>query len=165
MLEPILGTDLRIEGAQTRDAAELASLLRAAYAEHGAAGLNFSAATTTEARVLRRIATRDVYVLHRANRLIGTITLRTKQDEHGPHGYVNSLAVDPQLKGTGLGRLLLERAEQEAVKRGFSRMRLDTAKPATDLVGWYERRGYRAVTEVHWDGKTYDSVVMEKVLR
>ena len=44
------------------------------------------------------------------------------------------------------------------------RMRLDTAKPAQDLIGWYERRGYRPVREVHWEGKTYDSVVMEKDL-
>jgi len=39
---------------------------------------------------------------------------------------------------------------------------LDTAEPAQDLIGWYERRGYRPVREIHWEGKTYDSVVMEK---
>src|SRR2546428_2123026 len=48
--------------------------------------------------------------------------------------------------------------------RGLLRMRLDPAKPAQDLIGWYERRGYRPVGEDHWKGKTYDSVVMEKGL-
>lgn len=97
-------------------------------------------------------------------RLVGTVTLRIKEDPHGTHAYVNWLAVDPELQGTGLGSVLLRRGEEEAAWRGLSRVRLDTAKPATELVSWYEHRGYRNVDETHWPGKTYDSVVMEKVL-
>jgi ribosomal protein S18 acetylase RimI-like enzyme len=77
---------------------------------------------------------------------------------------VNALAVDPELQHSGLGRLVLERLERDAAKRGLSRTRLDTAKPLTDLIRWYERQGYRVVGEVHWEGKTYDSLILEKDL-
>ena len=97
--------------------------------------------------------------------MVGTYNLRTKIDPLGGAGYVNSLAVDPALRRTGLGQFLLEHAEGEALAGGLRRMRLDTAAPLTALIAWYVRRGYRAIGETHWQGKTYDSVIMEKVLQ
>jgi len=47
------------------------------------------------------------------------------------------------------------------IVRTRQRLRLDTAEPAQNLIGWYERRGYHPVGEVRWSGKTYDSIVME----
>lgn len=82
----------------------------------------------------------------------------------GNNEYVNALAVDPALQRSGWGSLLLDRLENEAARRGLGRVGLDTAKPATELIAWYERRGYRVVGNVHWEGKTYDSVVMHKTL-
>ena len=164
MVEAFDDSDLEVSRASAEDAEHIAALLRSAYAAHLAAGLNFSAATATAAYVRSRIRRHEVYVLRRARTIIGTVTLRTKEDERGIAGYVSALAVDPSLRGTGFGGTLLARAEREAMARGLLRMRLDTAKPAQDLIGWYERRGYRPVGEVHWKGKTYDSVVMEKGL-
>lgn len=165
MLEPFDDPDLAITLAQPDDAAHLAELLRAAYAAHAAAGLNFSAATATEEQVRERLKRHEVYVLRRNDRITGTITLRTKQDEQGVAAYVNALAIDPDVQRSGLGGAMLEHAEREAVRRGLTRMRLDTAKPAVQLIRWYERRGYRVVDEVHWQGKTYNSIVLEKALR
>jgi len=157
--------DVRVELARPDAAEEIAALLRAAYADHAAAGLNFSAATSTAANVRGRIASGQVHVAREGGRLIGTYNLRVKTDDIGDAGYVNSLAIDPALRHSGLGRRLLEHAEAEASRRSLTRMKLDTAKPLTDLIQWYERRGYRMVGETHWDGKTYDSVIMEKELR
>lgn len=157
--------NVHAELARPDDAEGIATLLRAAYADHAAAGLNFSAATSSEEDVRQRIAAGQVYVAREGGRLIGTYTLRVKTDDIGDAGYVNSLAIDPALRRSGLGRWLLEHAEEEASQRSMTRMRLDTAKPLTDLIRWYERHGYRTVEETHWDGKTYDSVIMEKVLR
>jgi len=164
VLEPFDDADLEISRASSEGAERIAALLRSAYAAHLAAGLNFSAATARAAYVRSRIRRHDVYVLRRAGAIIGTVTLRTKEDERGIAGYVSQLAVDPTLQRTGFGATLLARAEREALSCGLVRMRLDTAKPAQDLIGWYVRRGYRPVGEVHWKGKTYDSVVMEKDL-
>jgi len=164
VLEAFDDADLEVSRASAEDAARIAALLRSAYAAHLAAGLNFSAATATAAYVRSRIRRHDVYVLRQAGMIIGTVTLRTKDDERGIAGYVSQLAVDPGLQRAGFGGTLLARAEREALTRGLVRMRLDTAKPAQDLIGWYERRGYHAVSEVHWEGKTYGSIVMEKDL-
>jgi ribosomal protein S18 acetylase RimI-like enzyme len=145
VLEKFSNADLAVERAQSDDAARVAELLRAAYAPHAALGLNFTAATVTESLIRERMKRHEVYVLRRGGRIIGTVTLRTKEDEHGVAGYVNSLAIEPGLQREGLGGTLLERAEREALRRGLPRMRLDTAKSLTPLIRWYEQRGYRAV--------------------
>jgi hypothetical protein len=43
-------------------------------------------------------------------------------------------------------------------------MAVDTAEPATHLVAWYARLGYRPVETVQWRGKKYRSVIMSKTL-
>ena len=164
MLEAFDDPDLEVSRAGVEDAERIAVLLCSAYAAHLAAGLNFSAAAATASYVRSRISRYEVYVLRRAGAIIGTVTLRTTEDEGGVAGYVSQLAIDPSLRRTGFGGSLLARAEREAMARGLARLRLDTAKQAQDLIGWYKRRGYRAVGEVRWAGKTYDSVVMEKEL-
>ena len=77
---------------------------------------------------------------------------------------VHQFAVDPQLQGGGLGRALMARAEQWAREHGFHELALDTAEPATHLVAFYARLGYRPVGHVQWQGKAYRSVVMSKAL-
>lgn len=65
MLEKFSNADLAVARAQSDDAARVAELLRAAYAPHAALGLNFTAATVTEARIRERIKRHEVYVLRR----------------------------------------------------------------------------------------------------
>jgi GNAT superfamily N-acetyltransferase len=130
---------VRVELARPDEAEKIAALLRAAYANHASAGLNFSAATATAGKVRERVVAGQVYVAREEGRLIGTYNLRVKGDSLGEAGYVNSLAIDPALRQTGLGRALLEHAEAEASGRGLRRMRLDTAVPLA------ERRNARAL--------------------
>src|SRR5713226_2588761 len=94
------------------DAGDIAAVLRSAYAVHAAAGLNFSAATATPADRVR-IQRHEVYVVRRSGRIVGTVTLRTKEDAEGIAGYVNALAIDPSLQRTGIGTIVLERVERE----------------------------------------------------
>jgi Ser/Thr protein kinase RdoA (MazF antagonist) len=150
--------------ARPDDAAELAALLHAAYADHAAAGLNFHAATVTVDEMRSTIEARQVHVVREAGRIVGTFQLRSKSDESGQFGYLNSLAIPVERRRTKFGAHLLALAEQEIRLRGWDRLRLDTAKRAGVLVAWYARRGYRPVGEVHWRGKTYDSVILEKRL-
>jgi ribosomal protein S18 acetylase RimI-like enzyme len=164
VLEPFDDPEFSITRATREDAADVARLLRAAYAIHLAAGLNFSGATATPEDVGARIERNEVYVVRQCASVVATVTLRIKTVQCEVVGYVNALAVDPSKQRAGLGTALLARAEREFGRRGVLRMRLDTAKPAIALVGWYEARGYQPVAEVHWEGKTYESVVMEKQL-
>ena len=61
--------------------------------------------------------------------------------------YLGMLTVDPTLQRGGLGRRLLEAAEQAAESRGARRIRMTVVNLRTALIAWYERRGYRRTGE------------------
>ncbi|CDS50128.1 Histone acetyltransferase HPA2 and related acetyltransferases [Polaromonas sp. CG9_12] len=77
----------------------------------------------------------------------------------------HQFAVDPDRQGLGIGRMLLAQAESWAAENGFRELAMDTAEPATHLIGLYARLGYREVGGVQWPGKVYRSVVLSKCLQ
>ena len=57
--------------------------------------------------------------------------------------YLGLLTVDPIRQAGGLGRLLIDAAEAEAVARfGATRMEMTVIRQRAELIAWYERRGY-----------------------
>ncbi|MGJ3264477.1 MAG: GNAT family N-acetyltransferase [Salinarimonas sp.] len=60
---------------------------------------------------------------------------------------VETIAVRPDLRGTGLGRMLLAFAEDDARRHGLARLRLYTNALMTDNIALYARHGYRATHE------------------
>jgi len=56
--------------------------------------------------------------------------------------YVDTVAVNPRSRGTGVGRALLEFAEAEAVRRGFASVYLCTNAKMTENQVLYPRVGY-----------------------
>nr|WP_236700512.1 GNAT family N-acetyltransferase [Allosalinactinospora lopnorensis] len=65
----------------------------------------------------------------------------------GGDGYFGMFAVRPTQQGTGLGGRMLDHAERLAAARGCRRMRMKVLRQRTDLIAWYERRGYRPTGE------------------
>ena len=61
--------------------------------------------------------------------------------------YLGMLTVLPTLQDRRLGRSLLEAAEGYAVERGARRVRMTVISIRTELIGWYERRGYARTGE------------------
>ena len=58
--------------------------------------------------------------------------------------YLGMLTVDPVRQAGGMGRTLLEAAEAEARSRfGVGRMEMTVISTRSELIAWYERRGYR----------------------
>ena len=89
--------------------------------------------------------------------------------------YLGLLTVDPARQAGGLGRLLIEAAEAEAVARYRpSRMEMTVIRQRSELIAWYERRGYVLSGETRpfpFDETTFGLsdrdltfVVMEKAL-
>lgn len=69
-------------------------------------------------------------------------------ERHGDEAYLGMFTVRPTLQGGGLGRLLLAGAEQDARRRwGVSAVHMTVIAQRHELIGWYERRGYRATGE------------------
>ena len=58
------------------------------------------------------------------------------------HWYVDNVAVWPERQGTGIGSILLARAEDVARSAGFTEIRLYTNEAMTANTTYYEHRGY-----------------------
>lgn len=61
---------------------------------------------------------------------------------------IESLATRPEMRGQGLGRRLLEWAEHRARLRPGRRVILEADASDPELLGWYERHGYRRTSLV-----------------
>lgn len=58
--------------------------------------------------------------------------------------YVGMVTVAPRLQARGLGRLMLSASEEQAVRLfGATRIEMTVISQRTELIAWYERRGYR----------------------
>jgi ribosomal protein S18 acetylase RimI-like enzyme len=83
--------------------------------------------------------------------------------EAGDSLHVANVAVRPSAQGTGLGRRLLEFAEEQARQRGLTRLDLYTNEVMTENQAIYARLGYRETARRTEDG--YRRIYMEKILR
>ncbi|RDS85485.1 GNAT family N-acetyltransferase [Dyella psychrodurans] len=65
-------------------------------------------------------------------------------ERHDDSAYFGMFAVDPSWQGSGLGRQLLGEAERMA-RDGWrcGMMHMTVIDVRTELIAWYERRGYR----------------------
>ncbi len=163
--------------APTDSLAALTALLHAAYAPLAAAGLNFSAASQTDAMTAERLAGGHGLVAVRGDALLGTITVNRAFDANlkpwaratpwfyrADVAHLHQFAVAPGAQGAGIGGALLQAAEAWAQAGGQRAVALDTALPALHLQRRYQRAGYAEVAQVQWRGKTYRSAVMLKTL-
>ena len=63
------------------------------------------------------------------------------------YGYIGMVTVKPGLQAGGIGRAMLEAAEDHVRKLGAIRARMTVVSIRDSLIGWYERRGYRLTGE------------------
>jgi GNAT superfamily N-acetyltransferase len=150
---------------------ELTSLLHRAYARLGKMGLNYTAVDQSPAVTAKRIRGGHCFVVTAGPKLVGTIVAQPTYAKNDCAYFTrpgvaaaHQFGVDPEHQGLGIGRMLLQRAEQWARESGFAELAMDTAEPATHLVELYTRLGYRRVDWVQWPGKVYRSVVLSKRL-
>jgi GNAT superfamily N-acetyltransferase len=151
--------------------AELTSLLHRAYARLAAMGLNYTAVDQPAEVTAKRIQGGSCFVAELGTELVGTIVVQpTYAENHCQYftrpgvACAHQFAVSPQHQGQGIGRMLLERAEQWARQARFTELAMDTAEQAKHLIDLYSRLGYRQVGWVSWPGKVYQSVVLSKPL-
>lgn len=150
---------------------ELTRLLHLAYARLGAMGLNFTAVDQSPEVTIKRMHGGRCFVVEDGAQLVGTVLAKPTYAENVCEYFtrrgvavVHQLAVHPERQGAGIGRMLLQRAEQWARDGGFAEVAMDTAEPATHLIDLYNRLGYRTVGTFQWPGKVYRSVVLSKPL-
>jgi ribosomal protein S18 acetylase RimI-like enzyme len=71
--------------------------------------------------------------------LIGCVAVTRKS---AALAYLGMLCVAPELQSGGLGRRLLDAAEDHARARGIAAMEMTVIDSRDSLIAWYERRGY-----------------------
>lgn len=77
--------------------------------------------------------------------LAGFIHLQTQTDYFNgeKHGYISDLAVDTFFEGRGIGRLLLETAEEWARTKGYHLLTLYVFAGNTHAQRLYEKQGFK----------------------
>ena len=90
--------------------------------------------------------------------ITAVLTLYPRED----HLLIENIAVHPGAQGRGLGRDLLVFAEQEATRRGLTRIALVTHEVMTENQAIYAHFGYTEVGRQAEDG--YRRIYMEKSL-
>lgn len=141
-----------IAPAAPADAPALKALLEAAYRGDSArAGWNHEAdilddERTSLAELGALLADPAVTILaaRDAGTLIGCVAVTLKD---AALAYLGMLCVLPTLQSAGLGRRLLDAAEDLARARGIAAMEMTVIDSRLELIAWYERRGYMPTGE------------------
>ena len=72
----------------------------------------------------------------------GVVVASAMAGYDGHRGWVNYLAVDPDHRGRGYGRLLMAEVEGRLTAAGCPKLNLQVRSDNTDALGFYEALGY-----------------------
>lgn len=148
------GMDHTLSIASPREAVDVAALVNRAYRPAMAMG-----GWTHEAKWVRGPRTAAPQVMALMSN--GAVFLTIKDPRGGliacvqvsktdAAACIGMLATDPALQGMGLGTRMLEAAERYAVESGMPRtVVINVLECRSELVAFYERRGYRRTGVVH----------------
>ncbi|OSQ46849.1 GNAT family N-acetyltransferase [Thalassospira alkalitolerans] len=128
----------------------LVDILQAAFADQDDIVDPPSSAKLVDVVELKWRFSRDQLFLAQdaAARVVGQIWV----EDVGKDAYLYKLAVDPALKGGGIGKLLVETACDYAKKAGKDNMRLHVRIELVGNVAFFESRGFEVAGEGIHDG-------------
>jgi ribosomal protein S18 acetylase RimI-like enzyme len=117
----------------------------------------------------------NLFGMHEGIQLVGAIVLDTKEskkyknlqwaDIDGKPLVIHRLGVHPMYQGNGLGKRLLQFAEEFALKHGHSSIRLDVYSGNPGALALYERTGYREVGAIRFPNRPRPYYCFEKNLK
>jgi ribosomal protein S18 acetylase RimI-like enzyme len=103
-----------------------------------------------------RVAEGAAFVLERDGDICGALVLL----DFPGYLLLDNVAIDPACRGRGLGKILIAFAEGEALRRGYSEIRLYTHECMTENIAMYPRLGYEESHRVTEKG--YARIYMRK---
>lgn len=127
--------NLRIRRASKSECAAMARLINSAFAVEKF----IEGGRTDEAELLGRINKGEFLLGHDgAGELVASVFVEVR----GVRGYFGMLAVDPKRQGNGIGRKMVEAAEEYCQARGCMAMDLTVLSLRPELLPIYQRLGY-----------------------
>lgn len=165
--------------ATVADIAAIKDLLNIAYRGEASkqgwtteAGL-IAGDTRTDEHTLRQLMDQKdcifLKITNEQQKITGCVNLQ----QHGNKIYLGMFSVLPEMQGRGIGKQLLETAEEYAVYLQFTAIYMTVISVRTELIDWYRRHGYldtgerKPFIEDELTGKHLQSLefmVMEKIL-
>ena len=139
---------LEIRPAEPKDAANIRDLTRAAYAKWVA--LIGREPLPMQADYDRAVREHAIDLLHDDGTLVGLIETIPRSD----HLWIENVAVAPDRRGRGYGRLLLAHVEARAAESGLYEIRLVTNAAFTANLALYARLAYAVVGAEPFRGGT-----------
>ena len=138
-------TDRAIRRAQPADAAAMASVMAAAFAEFNALYTPgaFAATTPGTEAIAQRFGEGPQWVAERDGAIVGTASAVPT----GTRLYVRSVAVLPAARGQRLGARLMRVVEAYALAQGFQRLFLSTTPVLTGAIQMYAVQGFERRAE------------------
>lgn len=145
--------DVTISPATEQDISALNTLVNSAYrGDSSRRGWTTEAdlldgVRTTEATLLAMLQHPDATILkyERADELLGCVYLEQRADSL----YLGMLTVSPDAQTGGIGKQLMVAAEALACEKSCRTMTMTVLPQRTELIAFYERRGYRLTGETH----------------
>ena len=146
----------KLRRANPQDASALALCVNAAYyPEFSLIGRLIS---ILEAYYAEQITLYQVWVAVDKEEIIGGMVLVPKEY----HMLLANIVVRPDHQGKGIGRALLELADDEALSQGYPEIHLYTDKAMTENIDMYRRSGW---TEIQSGGQRGRRIFMRKCLQ
>lgn len=164
---------LVVRRREARDSYErMTEILHAAYARLAAMNLRYKAVDQPASVTRERAESGECFVAELDGALVGTVTLYPRGLADAPSDWyrrtdvaiLSQFAVDPSLQAKGIGRRMISAVEDRARHVGAVELALDTAEPATHLVDWYSRLGFRFIEYAQWGHTNYRTVILSKTL-
>ncbi len=123
--------------------------------------------------VKRDLAIGSLYGIRYLEQIIALVTINGEQskqykgilwkDTAGNPAVIHRLAVHPEARGRGLGKRMLQFAEQTARQKDHSSIRLDVYSGNPKAVALYTGHGYERKGEITFPFRKLPYICMEKV--
>jgi len=130
--------ELNIRRAKLDDAKDLSACIDAAYAIYAE---RISDLPNVSDGIEDDIAQKIVWVAEQNQAIVGGLILSVEADSM----LVMNIAVHPEASGAGIGRALMDKAEEETREHGLSEMRLSTHVDMPENVALYEHLGWQEI--------------------
>ena len=132
----MINSSIRFRPAEPADAAAIRDIVRAAYAKW--VPVIGREPLPMRADYDKAVAEHPFDLVVEDSSIVGMLETMLEDD----HLWIENVCVAPQAQGSGIGRLLLERAERRALETGRPELRLLTNGAFEANVLLYKRQGY-----------------------
>ncbi len=122
------------------EASLIAAVLHRSFVEYESSYTTeaFAATISTPEQIRARMSEGPVWIALQNGAVVGTVSAVAK----GAALYIRGMAVDPIVRGGGIGGALLKCAEEFAIQGGFKSLLLSTTPFLSRAIRLYERYGF-----------------------